>query len=273
MSLFTCPICSLPLIREGQVYRCSEGHCYDVSREGYVNLLPANRKHSKNPGDDKAMAASRARFLDGGWYSPLRDALCSLAVRHMPDGGAFLDAGCGEGYYTQGIFSVLAGSKGSFRLSGIDISKSALKMAARRVPDGEFAVASVYRLPVSSDSISLLLDCFSPLAIDEYRRVLRPGGVFIYVVPAPRHLIELKNVLYERPYENSEDAVEYQGFEYLDILPVSGLMSLDSGALLDLFHMTPYAWKTPKEGVERLEAVTRLDVTMDFRVHIFRRLA
>ena len=120
--------------------------------------------------------------------------------------------------------------------------------------------------------MDLLLDCFAPLALEEYRRVLRPGGVFLYVVPAPRHLLELKEILYDRPYENPEEAVAYPGFDYLDIVPVTGTMAIrDSQSLLDLFRMTPYAWKTPRAGVERLAARGRLDVTMDFRIHVFAR--
>ena len=88
------------------------------------------------------------------------------------------------------------------RMAGIDISKFILRYAARREKGVEFAVASSYRLPVADGSIDLLVNCFSPLALEEFRRVLRPGGTFLYVVPAVDHLWELKEVLYERPYPN-----------------------------------------------------------------------
>lgn len=273
MSLFTCPICSAPLARDGKAYRCPAGHSYDVAREGYVHLLPANQKHSQSPGDDKEMAAARARFLSAGWYAPLRDALCRLALAHTGESPAVLDAGCGEGYYTEGIFIALKNSGESPSLAGIDLSKAALKKAARRTAAAEFAIASVYRLPVAGETIDLLMDCFAPLALDEYRRVLRPGGVFLYVVPAPRHLMEMKEVLYDRPYENPGEATAYDGFDYLDIIPVKTVMHLERDALLDLFRMTPYTWKTPKAGAERLAALARLDVTADFRIHVFRKKA
>lgn len=272
MSLFTCPICAAPLAREGQTYRCPNRHSYDVAREGYVHLLPANKKHSANPGDDRDMAAARTRFLDGGWYAPLRDALCRLTLEHTGPEAGVLDAGCGEGYYTNGIFSALQNARKSFSLAGVDLSKAALKKAARRTPGAEFAVASVYHLPAADRSVDLLLDCFAPLALEEYRRALRPGGVFLYVVPAPRHLMEMKAALYDRPYENPEEAIAYDGFEYLDIVPVEAEMALDHEALMDLFRMTPYTWKTPKEGVERLAALNSLDVTAAFRIHVFRKL-
>ena len=272
MSLFLCPICAAPLTREGQTYRCPNRHSYDVAREGYVHLLPANQKHSRHPGDDREMAAARTRFLDGGWYTPLRETLCRLIADRLPQDGTLLDAGCGEGYYTRGIFQALQNTGRSFSLAGVDLSKAALKKASRRVPGGEFAVASVYHLPVGDGTVDVLLDCFAPLALEEYRRVLRPGGLFLYVVPAPRHLLELKSVLYEHPYENPEEAILYQGFDYLDIVPVTGVMAIrDNQTLTDLFRMTPYAWKTPRTGVERLAALGRLDVTLDFRIHLFRK--
>ena len=272
MSLFRCPICGAPLSREGSCYRCPGRHSYDISREGYVHLLPANKKHSANPGDDREMIAARTAFLDGGWYAPLREQLSRLAVELTPDSPALLDAGCGEGYYTEGILSALEQAGKSPCVAGVDLSKFGLKKAAKRARGAEFAVASVYHLPVADGSVDLLVDCFAPLAPEEYLRVLKPGGHFLYVVPAANHLMELKSVLYEHPYPNAEQAVPYEGFDYVDILPVTSVMELrDNPSLMALFRMTPYAWKTPKEGVERLSALTGLDVTMDFRIHVFQK--
>ncbi len=272
MSLFRCPICAAPLERAENCYRCPRGHSYDIAREGYVHLLPANRKHAREPGDDKAMVAARNRFLEGGWYDHLRQCLCELALAHAGERTAFLDAGCGEGYYTAAVAEALSAAGKLEAAAGVDLSKAALRRAARRNGRAEFAVASVYHLPVGDGAAGALLDCFAPLALEEYRRVLRPGGVFLYVVPAPEHLMEMKEVLYDAPYENPDESVEYAGFRYLDVVRVSRRISLEGESILDLFHMTPYAWKTPREGVERLLALERLEVTASFRVHVFRRL-
>lgn len=271
MSLFCCPLCAAPLSRGERAYACPGGHSFDRAREGYVHLLPVSQKHSRSPGDDREMARARSRFLDGGWYAPLRRALCALALEHTGAAPAVLDAGCGEGYYTAGIHAALEQAGRSPRTAGVDLSKFALRRAARRAPGAEFAVASVYRLPVADAAADLLVDCFSPLALEEFRRVLRPGGVFLYVVPAPEHLWELKRVLYDTPYLNPDEAVPYGGFEYLDIVPVEGKMALSGPEAMDLFRMTPYCWKTPRAGVERLEALEALEVGMAFRIHVFRR--
>ena len=68
----------------------------DIASAGYVHLLPANKKHSLIPGDDKQMAAARNRFLRGGWYLPLRDAIAAAATESMPERGIFFDSGCGK---------------------------------------------------------------------------------------------------------------------------------------------------------------------------------
>ena len=267
-SLFCCPICGAPLEREEKSYICPGRHCYDVAKEGYVNLLPANKKHAKDPGDDKDMVAARTRFLDGGHYAPLRDALAAQAVEKNP--AAVLDSGCGEGWYTAGVCAALREKGSDARVAGVDLSRSALKKAARRTKEAEFAVASVYHLPVADRSVDLLLNCFSPLALEEFRRVLAPAGTFLYVVPGAKHLWELKQVLYEKPYENAEEETAYEGFSYETIVPVDFAMELDASALQDLFRMTPYCWKTPKAGIERLNALEGLRVTASFRIHVFR---
>ena len=105
--LFVCPLCGGALERQGGSYLCPNGHCHDVAKEGYTYLLPVNRRHSKAPGDDKAMTAARHAFLEKGYYAPLRDKLCQLAVELTGDAPAVLDNGCGEGYYTAGIYQAL----------------------------------------------------------------------------------------------------------------------------------------------------------------------
>lgn len=271
-SLFVCPLCGGTLVRQDGAYRCPAGHSFDIAREGHTYLLPVNRKHSKAPGDDKAMAAARSAFLSRDYYAPLRDALCELSVSLTGDAPAVLDSGCGEGYYTAAIYRALCGAGKSPRVAGTDISKFILRLAAKREHALELAVASSYRLPVADGSIDLLLNCFSPLAIEEFRRVLRPEGHFLYVVPSAMHLWEMKQVLYDRPYPNEVKETPYDGFHYVTIRHVEDTIHLDNPADIQaLFGMTPYCWKTPKSGVERLCKLDTLDCRIAFDIHVFKR--
>ena len=272
-SLFRCPICGEPLTREERSYTCPRRHSYDIAKEGYTHLLPANLKHSTAPGDDKGMAAARRDFLSRGYYAPLLDALCREINARCGDTPSVLDVGCGEGYYTAGIHHALLAEGKTPRTAGTDISKAILRLAAKREKAVEFAVASSARLPVENASVDVLLNCFSPLFPEEFRRVLKPGGYFFYVVPAAEHLWELKQVLYDAPYPNEEKETPYEGFAYEAIVPVESTIHLENQADIHaLFQMTPYYWKTPKSGAERLAQLDALDCRISFRIHIFHKL-
>jgi 23S rRNA (guanine745-N1)-methyltransferase len=146
MSLFACPICGERLDRLEKAYVCPNGHSYDIASEGYVYLLPPNKKHSKMPGDDKAMVASRRRFLESGCYRIFSDALNNLALKYYPaDGSAIVDAGCGEGYYTSRLAEFFSEHGMNPPLCGFDISKFAVKAAAKKYRSIPFAVGKHVR--------------------------------------------------------------------------------------------------------------------------------
>ena len=177
MSLFRCPLCGGKLNEQERGLICHKGHCFDRAKEGYVHLLPANQKNSKAPGDDKGMVSARRAFLDKGFYEPLRRTLCDLAAELTGDVPTVLDAGCGEGYYTAGVRQALMDAGKAPQIAGIDISKFSVQKAAKRYEGIEFAVGSVYHLPMEEECADLLLNVFSPLAIEEFRRVLKPGAL------------------------------------------------------------------------------------------------
>ena len=274
MSLFICPVCGSALTRGQSAYRCVDGHSYDIAREGHTHLLPVNRKNSRMPGDDKGMSGARAAFLSKGYYAPLRNALCDLAVSLCADTPQVLDTGCGEGYYTSGVYRALVQAGKTPQMAGTDISKFILRLAAKREKDIEFAVASSYHLPIADDSIDFLLNCFSPLALEEFKRVLRPRGHFVYVVPSEKHLWELKEVLYDRPYPNEVKETPYDGFRYIEIRHVENVITLQGQEDIHaLFQMTPYYWKTPKAGCERLAQLQTLTTRISFDIHVYEKLS
>lgn len=264
-SLFCCPVCGGSLTRIERSFRCDNNHSFDMAKEGYVNLLLSN-KSSDASGDDKQMVASRTRFLDGGHYKPLRDKMCSLIDGFGIENPILLDAGCGEGYYTSAFISHCK------HVTGVDLSKAAVRHASKKCKDAEFVVCSVYHLPIADESADIIINCFSPMAESEFHRVLKKGGYFIYVVPGSRHLWELKSILYDNPYENEEKIEQYEGFEFMKVETVQNSFTLEStDDIQALFHMTPYTWTTPKDGIDRLKKLEKLSVLADFRVHVFKK--
>ena len=265
---FCCPVCKGKLKREGNALRCEKNHSFDFSRSGYVNLLQSNKMHSKMPGDNKEMVAARTRFLNAGYYEPLRDAICETVAKYLPKGGVLLDAGCGEGYYTMKIAETV-GENGE--VLGTDISNTALNVAAKRDKRTQYAVASSFGLPAADKSVDVLCEIFSPFCKEEFMRVLKKGGVLIEVIPAARHLFGLKSALYEEPYENKVKPYELEGFTFLGKTEVQRTVTLtDPELIFSLFMMTPYAYRTPAEAVEKLRTRDHLETELAFEILAYR---
>ena len=273
--LLCCPLCGGALTRQEHRAVCPQGHSFDVARQGYVHLLPVNKMHSKLPGDSREMVEGRRRFLEAGYYAPFRQELCRRAAAcasplGSPAGEGLLlcDAGCGEGYYTAGLREALPQA----RVCGFDISKLAVKAAAGKYKSVEFGVASSFAIPLGKASVHLLTDVFSPLAAEEFARVVKPGGFFLYAVPGERHLYGLKELLYENPYENPHRETEYPGFRFVGRTAVRGEIRVpDSQTAVDLFTMTPYYWKTGPQAAQRLETVEGLSTEIGFDFLLYQR--
>ena len=268
---FCCPVCEKTLYSEGNSLYCKTGHCFDRAKSGYVNLLPAHMAHSKTPGDNRRMVETRKAFLEAGYYVRLRDSLCQKVSAFAAEktGGrlVLLDAGCGEGYYTEGMAQTLLKRGRPFEAMGLDISKWAVNLAAKRTKHASFAVGSIFHLPLAENSCDIVTEIFAPFCRDEYYRVLKSGELLILVIPAPRHLWELKQAVYQNPYPNKTKPYEIEGFSLLYQEPVEFQITLDCPEdIQNLFQMTPYAYKTSKEDTGRMLELNTLKTTAGFYI-------
>lgn len=269
--MFICPKCGECLVPAGSSYLCKNRHCYDMAKSGYVNLLLANQMNSAQPGDNKLMVRARKSFLDKGYYAPLADRLCKTVLKYAAEGCKLLDAGCGEGYYTEKIAQALSGT--GAEIVGIDISKTAADYAARRTKAAMFAAASIFRLPIADGSCDIVTNLFAPYCEEEFLRVLKPKGVFIMVIPAERHLWELKQAVYDKPYLNAVKDFALDGFKLADRETLRGEITLNCNEDISaLFAMTPYFYKTGTEGHERLERLETLTTETGFEILTYTKI-
>lgn len=268
MSIIICPNCKSLLHRVEKTVRCQNGHSFDFSKEGYLNLLLANQKKKNNPGDNKIMLNAREAFLSIGHYGFLLDhieaAVNSLDVFSTADDGIIqlLDLGCGTGFYTRNLFK-----QKNLNKTGIDISKIGIAKASIKDKDSTYLVGSAFNLPIEDDSIDLLLNIFSPIDLGELKRVLKPGGYFIKVIPTGDHMKEVAELVYEEfiPHQSSikEDIESSSMLQIIKVENLKKTIFLSEQDLLNFISMTPYLYKFKQE---QLEVLKELSVTISFEI-------
>jgi 23S rRNA (guanine745-N1)-methyltransferase len=277
--VFACPVCGAPLSEVDRAFRCTNEHTFDVAREGYVNLLLPQQRRSKDPGYSKQMIASRRAFFESGHYERLADDIAELIVSYASDRSerVIADAGCGEGYYLRRLRRLLTARDLESRtpLCGIDVSKHAVRVAARLDPDGLYAVASTYRMPLLESRVDVLLSQFSPVSAPDFQRVVRPGGVVLIGGPGELHLFSLKGRLYDEPalHEPEEPLADDPAFEPIGVHRIRYDVALRGpGQVASLLAMTPFYWSVNQDTQESLARLDALDVEVDVVVHAYRRV-
>ncbi len=258
-----CPVCKNLLQTDGRRYYCANGHSFDISRKGYVNLLLSS---SSSHGDNKDMVKARRRFLETGKYGGLVNKLCTLA-NFYTQSGVLVDCGCGEGDYT----GMLAASLPVCYIYGFEVSSFAVSLAAGKYKNAGFFVASASEIPLSDESADIVTNVFSPLYISEIYRILKPGGIFIYAVPSENHLFGLKEAVYEKPYKNSVTDTEYDGFGNFGRHEVSYKITLDSMEAVDLFMMTPYYYNCPQGSLEKIKSRKTIETDVGFDYLVYKK--
>ena len=267
IELLKCPVCGAAMRKseDGKVCRClgARTHCYDVARSGHLHL---GGPHAGD-GDGKEAVAARRAFLEAGYYQPLSDEINQMLDRI----GAkkVLDAGCGEGYYTNRMAY-------ERDVLGIDLSRAGVEMAAKRQratqTRASFAVASIFSLPVLDGALDAVVNIFAPCAEDEFSRVLRSGGYLLLVGAGEHHLMGLKRAIYDNPYENAGRADLPQHMRLCERASCRYEITVEGNDAIEaLFSMTPYYWRTSRADHAKLVGLERLTTEVDFDLFLFEK--
>ncbi|RMG94733.1 MAG: methyltransferase domain-containing protein [Chloroflexi bacterium] len=273
---FLCPVCGQGLERITNSLRCPDGHVFDIAREGYVNLL-AGGKQTKVTGDLPEMVRARRRFLEAGYYEPLAQMVGEYVAEWLADKSegetAVLDVGCGEGYFLNQV-RIYCRNRDVAWL-GMDVSKTAVRLAARRYPTMRFVVGDVWQqIPVANSAVSVLLNIFAPRNPTEFRRVLAPNGRLLLIHPTPNHLHQLRQypgILSIQPQKTDHITRQlHPWFQPITQKQTEFTFTLTQPHLNDLWHMTPsYHHLTPTQK-EKLANLDTLQLTASFVLQSFK---
>ena len=266
--VFSCPVCGCCLEKDSGSLCCANGHCFDIAKQGYVNLLQSQKSSSKRHGDDKLMVKSRSDFLDKGYYDVLADKItCMVGETDSPD-MHLIDLGCGECFYTSKVANAIS----NIFYGGIDISKQALIAGGKRNRNLSLAVASVFNLPIADEYCGFAMTVFAPHSIPEIHRILKKGGYWLRAYPLEKHLIGLKSVIYDKPYLNEVDRSCPDGFEIKEHSEIKEkIIVSDNVGIMNLFRMTPYYYKTGKADQDKLNGINSLETEIEFGIDLLKK--
>ena len=265
-----CPVCGGELSLADQKSLVCDGarrHCFDLSSKGHVNLAVGHT----GGGDPKEAVRARSEFLRRGYYSKFADAVCEALSQYLPSGAdTVIDAGCGEGYYTERI-----AEKCSVSAVGFDLSKAAVESAAARAKregrdDLFYAVGGIFSMPVKDECADGVVNLFAPCAEDEFIRVLKKDGVLLVAGAGEDHLFGLKKRVYDTPYKNEKRSDQPVKLKHLRHISVKYDLEIENEEDKQaLFSMTPYYYRTSKENAARLlgaPLVTEVEFDIDVYV-------
>ena len=262
-----CPVCGAELNRLDNRYVCPRGHSFDIARQGYVNLLAVQQKHSRNPGDTREQVLSRREFLEAGFYAPIAQTLIDTA-KSLVISGPVLDVGCGEGYYSARLAQALGAP-----LTGLDISKEAVRCAAGKYKGAQWLCATASHIPVADGSAALLTSLFALTAPEEFHRVLEQDGYFFQVLAAQDHLLGLKRIIYDQlTFKEKDTQPEFPGFERVQSVPIRFSFTVEGKQVQNLLSMTPHVFRISKDGAARLTNTPCLTDTASCMLNVFRRI-
>lgn len=256
--MLVCPHCKEVLIKEDHSYVCTNGHRFDIAKQGYVNL---SLKQKKNIGDNTMMVKARTQFLEQDHYLFMKESVIDLLKEY--DISSLVDAGCGQGYYTKDFSQVVD------TCFGFDLSKEAVAHASKIDKKTTYFVGNLFAIALESESMDCMTSIFVPESREEAYRVLKKNGIWIIVGPGPKHCWNLKSSIYETPYENRLPKEELDGF----VLEKRILVKRDCivNDAYSLFEMTPYVYTSSKTANEKVKAMDKINEHFEFYISVWRK--
>lgn len=257
--LFQCPICKTNMqVQENGNITCEQKHSFDIAKQGYVNFM-TKAIHSMY---SKELFQSRYEIIQSGLYNPVHEKIANLIDSGVQ---SILDTGCGEGTHLAKICEKLHPQVVSL---GIDISKEGIFTAAKHYERHIWCVGDLANSPFQAQSIDYILNFLSPANYNEFKRILKPNGKVIKVVPQASYLQQLRELAFAKSekeqYSNEQTVSLFKDqFSNVHIERVTYNQPLEHHLLPKLLEMTPLGWH-----IENNEDIAINEITIDLDILI-----
>ena len=280
INIFSCPHCQQELNLINNSLQCNNNHCFDLSKNGYVNLLTANIQSNY----DKNMFTARNEFIKQGYFKQIhqlitREILSNIKtqIKEKENNNLkILDAGCGEGSHLSEIKNMIE-DEIKYPVSGIglDLAKEGIYIAAREYPGYIWCVGDLAQVPFSNNSVDLIINILSPANYAEFSRLLNENGILIKVIPASNYLKELRNLFF-----NVKDKKEYSNHKVKNLFKekltliseqtIETKEKINNKDYNNLLKMTPLLWDVAPNKLNEIKNNYLKEITIELDILIGR---
>jgi len=194
----------------------------------------------------KEVASLQAEYDKLYQEAPIRDEdrayewIARQIFKAQPQASSVLDVACGGGYFLREMARLYTGGT-SFQ--GVDLSREALKIAQQEFPKAEYALSVAEDMPFKNQCFDVVT-CLGSLehflnigqALAEVRRVLKPSGVFLAMVPNIMWYQDILSVLFTKNRKSRnqthelfashgewKEMLEQNGFDVIASLKYNGI--------------------------------------------------
>lgn len=271
-NVYKCPVCGANMSCDDRsAFCCGEKrHCFDFSSSGYLNLAT----RYSGGGDSKSAVRARTVFLENDYYLPIARRLSEIVNNYSED-GVVIDAGCGEGYYTNIIAKCHKDGVLGFDLSKFAVDHAAKAAKRNEISNTSYSVANIFELPVKDSCADIVTNVFAPCASEEFFRLLRDNGILILCGAGENHLYELKRIIYNDVYINGKrnDLPPKSMFCQIDKQILSFEAEIEGNEMINsLFSMTPYYWRTSVDDKAKLNGIDHLRTRVEVEFYVYKKI-
>ncbi len=244
-----CPHCGCPYERQKQSLICKNSHTVNGNRKGYFNFLsrPATETYGKS------LFESRRRVFDSGLY----DRVMSAIFEEIQSNDTVLDVGCGDGSYLNTLID--RGHRG--KCAGVDMSREGIEMASSG--NALWCVADMRHLPFDTHSFDIILDILSPADYEEFRRILKPSGKLIKVIPGAEYLQEIREARHLKGGESPADARLQMKMQIIKTKHIHETTAVNPELWPDILRMTPLNQDLRADELRKMDLSPSQTLTID----------
>ncbi len=202
---FICPYCKNSLVLNETSLKCPNNHTFDLTKKGTINFITSTKIKESKIYNEKLFTCRR-KFIQKGYYEEVYNIIAETINSLNLNNLSILDLGCGEGTHTINILNKI---NSNYNYYAFDYSKSAINLASDYNSTNRFYFdGDVNNIPITTNSIDVIIDFLSPYSESEVKRVLKNGGMFIKVAPNKDYLLELRQALGLNEYQKQVKVID-----------------------------------------------------------------